>query len=607
MYILGIQLGHDSGATVFDNYKRIVSVPLERMTRNKNALGFPRDAIQECLNCASLRLDQIEAIALPHGLYPIFYLRGLPMKLRFEGWARDFKNMFRLNRALYGSPRSPYGPHAKVLTHIMYERKMSRADSLINIKKYLRDAGFSQTPKVFFYEHHYAHALGALFHTDWNDAMIYTVDGRGDLVSYSCRILRNNRLSTLFGGWEESWSAPFDPFASMGYLYEKFVRLVGFTRRYHAGKVLGLSAFGKPVFADELTALFRIDDDGRVHRIQETRRFDWDEKLARSDWDEKLEALARGHSREDAAASVQKTVEDIILAAMERIVDKHQPKNIGLSGGVFANVLLNQKIVEKFNPDEIFIYPAMGDMGQAAGGVLHHLLERDGLETWLSKRHRLKDVYFGRAYEEDIPAAMHSVGAKNIAPQGEVAPRAAQMLIEGKICAIYTGRMEYGPRALGNRSILAAATDKNINNWLNKRLSRTEFMPFAPVVREERAGDVFDLPSSMRYAARFMTITCNVKEAWRDKLPAITHIDGTARPQIIDRTTNPLYYDTLHIYEQMTGLPVLINTSFNAHEEPIINTPQEAAQALAAKRVDVIITQQGIWQIAGATDRRAPD
>ncbi len=591
MYILGIQLGHDSSATVFDNYKRIVSVSLERMTRIKGDEGFPRDAIQECLNCASLRLDQIEAIALPQEAYPISYIRGLSMRARRKVWARNIKNMFMLNRA-------PSGPPRRSPSLMMYNRKMTRTDSLINIKKFLRDAGFSHTPKVFFYEHHYAHALGALFHTDWNDAMIYTADGQGDRVSYSCRILRNNRLSTLFGGWEDTCYTPLDLFTSMGVLYKHFVYFLGFTHRHHAGKVLGLSAFGKPVFADELTALFRIDDDGCIHRTQETQKPDWEEKLA---------ALARGHSREDVSASVQKTVEDIILAAMERIIDKHQPKNIGLSGGVFANVLLNQKIVEKFNPDEIFIYPAMGDMGQAAGGVLQHLLERDGLETWLSKRHRLKDVYFGRVYEEDIPAAMHSVGAKNIAPQGEVAPRAAQMLIEGKICAIYTGRMEYGPRALGNRSILAAATDKNINNWLNKRLSRTEFMPFAPVVREERAGDVFDLPSSMRYAARFMTITCNVKEAWRDKLPAITHIDGTARPQIIDRTTNPLYYDTLHIYEQMTGLPVLINTSFNAHEEPIINTPQEAAQALAAKRVDVIITQQGIWQIAGATDRRAPD
>ena len=166
--------------------------------------------------------------------------------------------------------------------------------------------------------------------------------------------------------------------------------------------------------------------------------------------------------------------------------------------------------------------------------------------------------------------------------------------------------MEYGPRALGARSILASPADARINDTLNKRLSRTEFMPFAPVVAEEDAAEVFEITPVNRYAARFMTITCATREAWKSRIPAVVHVDGTARPQIVSRDPNPLYFDILRGFKQETGLPVLINTSFNAHEEPIVNTPAECLNALEDRRIDAVVTENGYYTHADYPDPHTP-
>ena len=183
---------------------------------------------------------------------------------------------------------------------------------------------------------------------------------------------------------------------------------------------------------------------------------------------------------------------------------------------------------------------------------------------------------------------------------GDPVEGTAKRLAAGEIGAIYTGRMEYGPRALGARSILANPSRRETHDLLNTRLDRTEFMPFAPVIAADKAAEVFDVNKVNAYACRFMTITCNVRPAWRDRIPAVVHVDGSARPQTIVRESNPLYFDILAAFERATGIPVLVNTSFNVHEEPIVNTPRECAQALIDRRIDFVVTQQAIYE-AGAT------
>jgi carbamoyltransferase len=458
----------------------------------------------------------------------------------------------------------------------------TNTDDIFDVRKFMDAGGFRKSAELYIYNHHQSHALAPLFYSDWDDALLVTADGGGDTVNYSYRHFANGVLTTIYGG-DECLLTPLAT-DSLGHAYETVTGALGFIPRRHEGKLTGLAAFGRPVLAERIGAHFSVDDTGRVR--SDFRDFD--------DMHDTLRALAVSVSREDAAASIQQVLEDKMLLSVERLLRQHKARHLGVAGGVFANVRLNRLLAEKLPIDEIFIYPAMGDEGMPAGGALCYLLQRDGLAHWLTQRHRLRDVYFGRDYTDAIDAVLGaSPGVRRTAePPVE---GAARRLYAGQIGAIYTGRMEYGPRALGARSILANPSRRETHDLLNKRLSRTEFMPFAPVIAAENAATVFDITPVNAYACRFMTITCNVKPPWRERIAAVVHVDGSARPQTIERDTNPLYYDILAAFERQSGLPVLVNTSFNVHEEPIVNKPEECLRALLDGRIDFIVTTQGIY------------
>ena len=219
-----------------------------------------------------------------------------------------------------------------------------------------------------------------------------------------------------------------------------------------------------------------------------------------------------------------------MLRSVARLLERHKARHLGLAGGVFANVRLNRVLAERLPIDEIFIYPAMGDEGMPVGGALSYLLQRDGLPHWLAERHRLRDMYFGRDYSDVIDATLGSSAGVRCTGEPPVGG-AARRLNAGQLGAIYTGRMEYGPRALGARSILANPSRRETHDLLNERLARSEFMPFAPVIAAEKAAMVFDVTAVNAYACRFMTITCNVKPQWRERIAAVVHVDGSARPK----------------------------------------------------------------------------
>ena len=226
------------------------------------------------------------------------------------------------------------------------------------------------------------------------------------------------------------------------------------------------------------------------------------------------------------------------------------------------------------------------------GGIYEYLIKKYGFENFLKNRKDGMEIpYWGDEYciTKDIIPDKFEIIAEN-----EIVKKSVELLKSQKVCAIFTKGMEYGPRALGARSILINPSDRKINDIVNKRLNRTEFMPFAPYVRIEKAKDVFDYPDSSKRAMNYMTITCNVKKEWREKIQATVHVDNTARPQTIRREDNPLYYDILLEFEKQTGIPCLVNTSFNAHEEPIINTFNEALKALKDNRIDYLITERFI-------------
>lgn len=548
--------GHDSAAVVAEDYEILAAVQTERITRKKGDGQYAHmPTIEAAMAAAGTKITDVDVFTMSHGRAPAYY------------FCWDFWRKLRYDAArLVGKER---------------QKLVLQNRAIFNQKKLLQNIGVPDTAAFYFYNHHFAHALSALFFTDWDNALLYTADGGGDTTNYSAYHFDGAAIHELYGDLRNA-NKKF-PADSIGFAYGAMTRALGYKINRHEGKLTGLAAFGKPTIYDELAQYFRVDETGRVITPFTNQ---YDEMLAL------MKKIGKTTSPENAAASIQKLLEDIILKSVSVYLQRTDARYVGLAGGVFANVTLNRKIAELPQVDEVFIFPAMADEGIAVGGLYQYLLERDGMEVWQSKRRRLKNVYWGGAYDNDI-GGIFNAAAKRL--DGETASVAAKLLADNKIVALYCGRMEFGPRALGARSILAAATNKEINDTLNHRLGRTEFMPFAPAVLAEDAAEVFEVNEGNKYAMRFMTMTCKVREQWREKIPAAVHVDGTARPQIVYDEDNPLYAAILREYKKQTGLPILINTSFNAHEEPIIHTPEECLRALQAGRVDYVAMNNGVY------------
>jgi carbamoyltransferase len=578
MIILAIHAGqHDASAALFEDYRVLGAVGLERLTRLKGD-GVGRDhwawpCVDELLSMNGLTRTDVDVVAMTLAAMPRLYYR----KMRLP-W-------HRIANAV--APSRLRKRPTKLLDSALHAEGASDPARLYDAAAFLAEAGFRRDTSVHWCNHQLAHALPSLFFTDWSEALLYTADGIGDNASYSAHSFRDGRLETLFGGKEMlRQKRRMD---SIGFAYGIVTIALGFRMLRHEGKVTGLAAFGEPAVYEQLQRHFTIDESGHV-------RSDW---TSFPEMQAGITALLQGVKREDAAASVQKLLEVTVLSSVQRLLALHPHRRLGLSGGVFANVRLNRTLAESAGIDEVFVVPPMGDDGLPLGAGLGFLMERDGIGTWLERRHRLDDLYWGRDYDGLIDAAI--AGERNIARSDEApAAAAAARLAAGQIGAIYAGRMEFGPRALGARSILANPSRRETHDELNRRLSRTEFMPFAPVVTEENAARVFAVNGVNAYACRFMTITTDVRPEWRQRIAAVVHVDGSARPQVIARAANPLYYDILTEFEKRTGLPVLVNTSFNVHEEPIVNGPAECIRALLQGRIDFVVTRKGLYAVRPA-------
>jgi carbamoyltransferase len=568
MHVLSLHAAkHDSAAAVFRDYELMAAVQQERLTRRKGDGGLPLAAVDEVLAIAGVKHAEIDALVLTRAHYPIRFFSGLgPYK-----YLED-----RVNRS-FGKHRN------KDVVREMIRVGAADARDVFDGERMLAHLGLRPGIPVFFSNHHLAHALSALFYTDWDDALVYTADGCGDNVHYSHRVLRDGALTCLFG--DDRWLAPKRRVDSLGLAYGFTTQALGYQMNRHEGKLTGLAGFGQPSVAAQIGRHFTVDAEGLVNSD-----FASDGAMR-----ETLIALAKTCEPADMAASIQQVLEDLICESVKCLLRQHGLRHLALAGGVFANVRLNRLLCEQTGIDEVFIFPAMGDEGLVIGGVLQMLLERDGLDAWLARRHRLSNVYWGRDYNDAIDRRLVAHPALRNEP-GDPAARAVELLRQGLVGAVYEGRMEFGPRALGARSILASPADVAVNARLNARLARTEFMPFAPYVLEEDAASIFEVTNANRYACHFMTITTTVRPNWRERVPAIVHVDGTARPQIIDPAVNPLCARILSDFKAATGLPVLINTSFNAHEEPIVNTPDECLKALLADRIDFVVTRNGIYR-----------
>ncbi|MBY0514484.1 MAG: hypothetical protein K2P78_11300 [Gemmataceae bacterium] len=423
----------------------------------------------------------------------------------------------------------------------------------------LKRFGLDRVPLRRFH-HHDTHAANSFHASGYDRALAVTLDGYGSGCCGGVYAVGPDGIRVL-----HRFAFP----NSLGIFYEHVTSGLGFKPSRHEGKIVGLASYGNPkLLADVL--LDRFDTTNGDIRI----RGGMDHHITR--------ALAGRFAKRDVAAAYQFVLEEVARRAISYWVAKTGHTRVVVSGGVHANVKLNQRIREIPGVEAVFVYPNMGDGGCGTGAAMlafgHERMPKEGFDT----------VYFGPDYTEaDIRAALDADGLK-YERHDDVEERVAGLLAENAIVGRFNGRMEYGPRALGNRSVLYPAREPEVNQWLNKQLGRTEFMPFAPACLASAAPRLFKNLTGCEKTAEFMTVTFDCTDEMKRHSPAAVHVDGTARPQLVTPRSNPSFHRILSAYEARTGIPVLINTSFNMHEEPIVGSPQDAVRAFLLGNVDYL-------------------
>jgi len=451
--------------------------------------------------------------------------------------------------------------------------------------------GSLKKKKLFIYEHHQCHAASAYYTRpytrpakEFKNCLVITADGMGDGLSLTVSIGKN--------GLQRVWSA--DAQDSLGEFYTFITALLGFQPHHHEGKVTGLAAYGD---ASKVKVKFPFSlkiNDSLSHPPVLSFNKKFGLGLAKE-----YSGLLAPYNKKDIAAWVQHHTEALMLELVRFFIKKYNLRNLCLAGGLFSNVKLNQRIMELPEVNQVYVFPHMGDGGLALGGVLAHLnhnqlavnkqtnkgikIEKE-IKIKKEIRIELKNLFLGLEYEDEVLTALKKSGLR-FEKKNNLHKHIAYLLSKGFIVARYTGRSEYGPRALGNRSVLAPATDQNIKHQLNAMLRRTSFMPFAPVLLEEHAKHDLMNYDKAKFASKFMSISFDCKKESAKAYPAAVHVDRTARPQVVIQEDDIDTYEILKEYYRLTGIPAIINTSFNIHEEPIVETPTDAIRAFLQARI----------------------
>jgi len=542
---------HNSGAAWIEDGRIIAAIDEERLSRKKNDKTFPFLAVDALLETAGARPDLVALAHLSRHRFASDMVRGY--------WTARKSAKNPLFKAYLNSRLSDFP--LRTLGQIFRPRTVP--------------GGLRSVPKDETI-HHLAHAATAYFCCPWPREAVLTItlDAFGDGHCGSVWIGRDGRLE------HKQW---LDFLSSVGGLYTAFTTQLGFKPLQHEGKIVGLAAYGRP---EPMMSRLREHISGRGSAMT----FDSDLMFLaltgnRPGTREIFDRLTRGLPREDVAAGLQAFCEAMVCDFVSEWVQRTGIRKLALAGGVFANVKLNQRVLELDGVENIYIYPNMGDGGLAVGAALNEYAERNGGLTPAL----LESLYLGpNISSADAAQALDAAGLVH-QRVSDMAQRVAELLAAGKVVARAAGKMEYGPRALGNRTVFASCADPAINKWLNDRLQRTEFMPFAPIVIEEHAAQYFPRWKSEHVTARFMTITYDASEIAKQDIPAAIHVDGTARPQVLRERDNPEVYAILKAYHAITGVPALINTSFNMHEEPIVCSASDAVRAFQLGHLDALI------------------
>ncbi len=550
MITLGLNYNrkHDSSACIVRDGELLFAVAEERISRIKHDAGFPRLAIQACLDFTRIRADELDEVCF--------------------GWTTAGPG-FRHDLKCLASGGLPL-TYQNVLTTSVYFLSMRHQQG--GVKPFRQWFGDGKA-RMRFVEHHLAHAISAYAYSEFDEAAVVVMDGRGAWEATSIWHGKAGKLEHVF-------TMPFPD--SLGLFYSQFTGYLGFQPNSDEWKVMGLAPYGRAKI--KLDAF--IDTDASPYRVHAKRIFG----NGRGEFSDIISALGPQRLPEseiddrhkNIAYAVQDACELAMMNVVRMAVEKTRCRNLCMAGGVALNSKANGKIVASGLVGKIFVQPAASDDGVALGAALAPYLENGGRLPNKVMRH----AYLGPAFEDSAVENALRTYKLPYTHLDDPAATAAELLSQGKILGWFQGRMEFGPRALGSRSILADSRDPGMNARVNKAVKFREWWrPFAPSLKKEAAAEYLESATD----SPFMILTAQVRPEKRGVIPAVTHVDGSARPQTVEKEINPLYWHLLDEFEKRTGVPVVMNTSFNLRGEAIVHTPTDAVRTFFSSGMDALV------------------
>jgi carbamoyltransferase len=586
MNILGVSCYyHDAAAALLMDGQLVAAAEEERFTRKKHDSDFPRHAIDFCLKHADLTADDLD--------YVVFYEKPL---VKFE----------RILQTTLGTFPKSWG--------VFRESMVTWFDEKLWIKSKLQ-TGIGVPPnKILFVEHHLTHAASAMFCSPFEEAAVVTIDGVGEWTTASMGQATAQWDGQGVNHIELTRELRFPH--SLGLLYSAFTAFLGFRVNNGEYKVMGMAPYGEPKYIDEVHKVVKVDDNGGLvldmdyfsfhHSTQHTynRRFvdlfgpprmpesefftsNTHPNKDHPDWDEAVAAQNQKYA--NIAASIQRITEEIMLKMVNGAHQQTGSKNLVMAGGVALNSVANGRVMRETPFENVFIQPAAGDSGGAIGAALYAYHVVFGQPRKFTMEH----AYWGAEYpESEMIAAIKKEGFtyEEFDDDDKLLDQAVDALLQSKVIGWYRGRFEWGPRALGSRSIMADPRREEMKEIVNTKIKfREPFRPFAPVIMEDRASEYFTTPNlDKQYPPRYMLMVSDIPEDKWDKIQAVCH-NGTGRLQSVREEWNPGYYNLIKKFGQATGVPVLLNTSYNLRGEPIVNTPVNAINTFAASDIDQLV------------------
>jgi carbamoyltransferase len=585
MRVLGISaFYHDSAAALIEDGHLVGAAQEERFTRKKHDSGFPQNAVQYCLDTAGIKLADVDYVAF----YDKPFLKFERLLETYLAYAPRGFNSFRMAMPLW-------------LKEKLFQKTLLRDE----MKRWQPD--FDWQKRLLFGEHHQSHAASAYFPSPYEEAAVLCMDGVGEWATTSLGWGQGNKLEML-----REIHFPH----SIGLLYSAFTYYTGFKVNSGEYKVMGLAPYGEPKFKDTiLSNIVDLKEDG-TFRLDQTY-FDYCTGLRMTN--EKFGALFGGKARKpdelltqhhmDLAASVQAVTEEIVLRLARSVKKETGAKNICLAGGVALNCVANGKLLRENLFDGIWVQPAAGDAGGAVGAAYAAYHGYLGQARQLNGHlDGMAGSYLGPEYSDDeVAQRLTAAGAKfTRLTREQTIEQTAQALADEKAVGWMQGRMEFGPRSLGARSILGDARSPSMQKTLNLKVKyRESFRPFAPAVLREDVGEYFDIKTDSPYMLMVAPVNEDRRRAMsaaeealfgidklnvpRSDIPAVTHVDYSARIQTVHKETNPAFHDLLESFKAKTGYSVVVNTSFNVRGEPIVCTPEDAFRCFMGSEIDVLV------------------